>query len=259
METFADATQVEVSIPLLDRGNDAIVASSVSYRVIDEAGVELVALVNSATFQAGDEFVSVTVPALKNALAIGAVRGIRSIELTCTVAGNKVQLSYVYLIESATPLVTGVNSFQTLEQAKLSALNIYHIDGWKAAPDDQRITALVEARAKIALLNLIGTTQNQRNVEYSPTSLLAMSQAQFLTLPTEFIQALRMAQVAEANDILSYLDSTSHKRNEGVMLDTIGEVKQMFRSTKPLDLPVCKTALGYLAKYTRFSVSTGRA
>lgn len=259
METFADGTQVEVSIPLLDRGGNVIDAASVSYRVIDQAGVELIESVLHATYTPGDENVSVSIPALSNTLPLGAVRGIRSVELTCVVAGNTVQLSYTYLIESATPLVTGLNSFQTLEQAKLSAMDVYHMDGWNAATDSQRITALIEARVKIALLNLFSPSQSQSNIGYSVAGLLELTQDQFLLLPEEFIKALQMAQVTEANDILGYSDSTSQKRSDGLMLDTIGEVKQMFRSAKPLELPVCKAALVYLAKYTSFSVRIGRA
>lgn len=259
METFADGTQVEVVIPLVDRGGNAFDAASVSYRVIDQAGAELIAPTNSATHQPGDETVTVLVPAPNNTLPLGAIRGVRSIELTCSVAGNTVQLSYAYLIDSATPLVTGLNSFQTLEQAKLSAMDVFHMDGWRAATDDQRIAALVEARVKIALLNLRGVTQAQSSLDYRVPALLELTQAQFIALPEEFIKALQMAQVVEANDILGYSDSTSQKRHEGLMLDTIGEVKQMFRSGKPLELPICKAALSYLAKYTSFSLRIGRA
>ena len=43
------------------------------------------------------------------------------------------------------------------------------------------------------------------------------------------------------------------------MLESIGESRQMFRSTKPLDLPISKRALGYISQFVTFSKKIGRA
>jgi hypothetical protein len=42
------------------------------------------------------------------------------------------------------------------------------------------------------------------------------------------------------------------------MLDTVGESKMMFRDERPLQLPVCRRALGYLSKYITFAKVLGR-
>ena len=63
-----------------------------------------------------------------------------------------------------------------------------------------------------------------------------------------------MAQVADAAATLTP-DPVEEKRAKGLILDTIGETKQMFRSGRPVNSPVCKKAMDYLRDF----VVTGSA
>ena len=61
-------------------------------------------------------------------------------------------------------------------------------------------------------------------------------------------------QVADAAATLSPY-TVEQKRAKGLILDTIGETKQMFSSGRPVNSPVCKKAMDYLRDF----VVTGSA
>ncbi|GAL22948.1 hypothetical protein JCM19235_1249 [Vibrio maritimus] len=48
-------------------------------------------------------------------------------------------------------------------------------------------------------------------------------------------------------------DGTEDLRAKGVMSYTVGEVKQFFRTSKPLDLVVSKHALRYIGRYVQYN------
>lgn len=276
---YLNNTDVSVVIPFTDAAGNAITVTSAKYRVTNQADTELVAPTDVAVAN-GDTEATIQVPAALNVIAAGATREIRNIELYCVTDGNTVVMSQSYGLESTQPLQAGVNSFQTFSQAQLTALDIPNLSAWDAASDAEQVAAMIDAREHIVQLNfnLLNSNVNfgQDSLQYVPEgqyqssyvarnslfifngNLAILNAAQFNNLPERFKKALRQAQVVEANNILGG-DPYEEKRQAGLILDSIGESRQMFRSTKALHLPICRRALGYLSYFVTFNKRIGRS
>lgn len=292
MNIFLAGTSVALIIPLADRSGNLLAVDAVSYRVVDHTGKEVVALTPLTSFTVGDTEATITVPgAINNIVGIPTyitgqqidafqVREARTVELLLTIATNTILLSQAYALEPTDPLVVGINSFQTFAQSELCALDIPNLAAWNVATDGDKIAALVDARSHINQLNFWMMNSNanwgQDTLNFVPEgqyltpyaaggghaflfngNLALLTPTQFQKLPVRFLMALSKAQVAEADSILGG-DPVSERRKEGLLLESIGEVKQMYRSGKPLDLPVSKRALRYLSQFVSFSKRIGR-
>lgn len=261
MDIFLPGTAVKLVIPLNDRYGNQLDVTSVEYRLTDQNGAELVVRTALTDFVAGSAEATIEFLAGVNQLAVGAVSEIRSVELFLNVGGNTVIINSAYVLEVADPLIVGVNSFQSFAGAQHTASQIPNIGGWVAADEKEQIVALIEARRSICRLKfyLVGLASvNARAGGVAEYDLQDLTATEFASLDENFKSALRLAQVVEADAILGG-DSVNARRQEGMVLETIGEVKQMFRSSKPLELPVCRRALGYLSRYISFSKGVGRA
>lgn len=279
MQAFSAGTDVTLSVPLTDRSGNVLNVSAVLVRVTDQDGGELLPQTALDGFTAGDEEAVVTVPAAKNALETGKSRALRVIELALTVGTNTTHRTARYAIEAVDPLVVGVNSFQTYPQADFIALSIPNLAGWSAAADAERINALIEARMRIVRLNFTMLNDNgqwgQNSLNYVPEGsyktryigaagmflfngdLDQLDATQFMGLPERFKFALRQAQVAEADAVLGG-DPMAQKRQDGLISDAVGESRQAFRLTKPLELPVSRRALGYLSAFVSLNKRISR-
>ena len=294
MDIYLAGTPVTLTLPLLDKAGNTIEASAVEYRVLKNDTVELQALTAVDTFEpdVGMSEVEVTVSAELNAVAaldpmsltsaqIDSVnpRESRTVELYLTVGSNTILLSHSYIIEPTNVLIVGLNTFQTLAQAEMTSLEVPGLDRWNAATSFAKTAALVEARINICQLRFTLLNSNinwgQDNLNFIPEgqyqtpyagqamfmfngNLSLMTPAQYSKLPPRFKVALCKAQVAHADSLLGGGESIDQKRQEGLMLDTIGETKQMYRASKPIDLPVSKRALKYLSAFVTFAKHIGR-
>lgn len=289
MDIYLAGSALNITVTLSDRNGNALDAASVDYRIVNQTGAEVLARTSLSDFGGGSE-VSIAIPAPLNTVAIVdpmavtfsqvdsiTVREVRTIELFVVDGlGNTQLIQQSYALEPADTLIVGLNSFQTYAQADLGALDIPNTMGWDGAYEKDRIAALVEARWRIVQLRfaLLNSNLNfgQDNLNYVPEgtyptpytgmfmfngNLAVLSPKQFVLLPARFLAALRKAQVAEADSLLG-ADPVLAKRGDGVILESIGEVKQMYRSGKPLELPVCKAALRYLSPFVTFSKKMGR-
>jgi hypothetical protein len=280
MNVFSAGTAVTLSVPLQDASGNLISVSAVSYRVTDQAGTELAALTSLDSFAPGSETADVTVLAEDNALGAGVARALRNVELTCTLDdGNTIVLRAAYVIQGADPLVIGVNSFSTFAQAEFAAMAIPGLDAWKAASDDDKMAALMDARDHIVQLSFTPLNSNvnwgQDSLNFIPEgtystdyvgnsnmflfngNLDLLRPEQFASLSTRFVAALVKAQVVEADYILGGGD-IEKKRQDGLVVDNIGESRQQYRKGKPLALPVCRRALAYLSYFVTFAKRLGR-
>lgn len=279
LDIYLANTDVTLVIPLVDTSGNAITVDSVSYRVIDHTGAEIVAMTVLDMFVSGDLEAHVLVPAVKNALSVSSSREVRSVELLCVSAGNTLSITKSYGLESTAPLVVGVNSFQTLAVAEMTALDIPKLTAWDSSDESEKTAALIEARERIHRLNfnLLNSNINfgQDSLAYIPEgsfpsqyvghnglfmfngNLGLLNAAQYNVLPERFKRALRQAQVTEANFILGG-DTGTEMRQAGIVSDTVGESSQQYRPGKPLEMPICKAALGYLSYFVTFGKRIGR-
>jgi len=277
MDIFVAGETSNVVCPLNDALGNPLDYVSVVYRVLDNAGTEIVAPHAIAFIAGGATSVTIAVPATGNTLTGDNIREQRCIELTVTLnGGGTIIIKRYYGIESSEPLVVGLNSFMTLPMAELTARNIAMLPGWSNATDLQKIGALITARDHILQLNFVMLNSNmnwtQDSLNWVPEgsyetpypnafvfngNLALLPPANFIQLPQRFLNSLYMGQIAEADFILG-ADPVAERRQSGLVLDTIGESKQMYRSGKPLDLPVCRQALSYMSQFITFSKRIGR-
>ncbi|MFM0095672.1 hypothetical protein PQQ87_08665 [Paraburkholderia nemoris] len=293
MQSYLAGTAVTVSIPLVDDSGDPIQPVSVSYRVVDQTDTQVVPSTPVPGYTQGATYVSITVPASNNVIQtfstsddnVGDIDqstyGARTIQLTCVDSlGNTTMLAASYVLRPVDILVTGLNSFQSYAQAQLTRMYIANAPGWDGADEDARTAAMIEARDHLVQLNyyLLNTNVNfgqdslnyipegQYVSQYAATNSLFMfngmlgllTPEQFSQLPQRFIIALQKAQVAEADYILAP-DPIESARQQGLVVDSIGQTKQMFRGAKPLRLPACRKAMSYLSYFLTNTKMIGRA
>ena len=193
-----------------------------------------------------------------NALEEETSRDIRIICLKAkTKTGAVFSLEYAYGLTIADPLQVGVNSFMTYRQAQKMAMDMPKLNNWEATSQSQRISALLEAKLRICRL-AFDFGQIHFEVNGDSVKLEDLSVEDFEALPTKFKTALMKAQLAEANDVLE-VDSIAERRRQGLILETIGEVKQMFSSIIPAQMAVSSKAMSYLSRYLVSGKKIGRS
>lgn len=269
MDKFLAGAPVTLTIPLQDRLGNPVTATAVEFEVLDRHGA--VKQARQAVTLGGDS-VTVVVASSANDLAESVPRDLRTVKLYCVIEGGEATISKSYAVEADAVLIVGVNSFQTLEEAELTAMDIFDVGDWDVIDDEDKVRALADARTRICAMsfNLLDIHRPQDDVGYVPEGVIGISRGpspwnikdqlgdltieQYNLLPEKFKKALRMAQVADAAATLTP-DPVEQKRAKGLILDTIGETKQMFRSSRPVNSPVCKKAMDYLRDF----VVTGSA
>ena len=209
----------------------------------------------------------------------------RDIRIICLKAKTKTgavfSLEYAYGLTIADPLTVGVNSFMTYRQAQKLAMDMPKLNNWESMSQSQRISALLEAKQRICRLAfdfgqvqldmtkqdyVVQAAGKPRCVQVGEifgvyggsVKLEDLSIEDFEALPTKFRTALMQAQLAEANDVLE-VDSIAERRRQGLILETIGEVKQMFSSIIPAQMAVSSKAMSYLSRYLASGKKSGRS
>ena len=277
MEIYLAGTSILSRIALTDALGNRVTADSLEYQVTDETGAAVIARGSLTGFTAGDEAALVDVPAEKNQLAPGAIRSLRRVTLFYTdPLGNVGVIDSAFAIQSGDTLQTGVNSFQTLDEALLNAMDIPNIPGWESATNQQKISAMVEARTRLCQLNFSLLSANawaQDSMNYVPEGsrvvpypsvfnftgdITWLSPEAFKGLPDYFLVALRKAQIVEASTILGG-DEAFMKRRDGVVRDVVGESEQTYRSGKVLDMAVSRASLRYLSRFINFNIRLARS
>lgn len=263
MDKFLAGAPVTLTIPLQDRLGNTIQATVVEFEVLDRTGAVKQA---RQAVVIGGESVEVVIASTANELDSEVPRDLRTVKLYCTTAGGESIISKSYVVEADAILIVGINSFQTLEEAELTAMDIFDVGDWDSMDDDDKTRALIDSRTRLCGMtySLLDLSRPQDDVSYVPEGVIGVSTGlspwniknqlgdltveQYKALPEKFKQALRLAQVADAAATLSP-DQVEQKRQSGLILDTIGETKQMFRSGRPVSSPVCKKAMGYLREF----------
>ena len=254
---YIAGTDLTFEIPLVDASGQSVDATSVEYSVLDGEGLTLLAYTALPGYTAGSD-ATVTVLATYNTLTGDIRKAAREIVLKCLTANGHALVTKTYVIESmAGTLIRGVNTLVTLASADMLASEMTSVGSWATASTQQKSNALIEAYTRLGNLRLFELDSlyydyADVNLKASRGSLLDLSQSEVLGLDEKMLAALSQAQVAEADHILSG-DPAAESRANGLILDTIGEVKQMYRNSKPLKTPICRRALDYVSKYTSFS------
>jgi hypothetical protein len=252
MQSFLTAQAVSFTIELRDESGLAIDAASIQYRLIDDAEADVIPKTAIASFTPGDPAVTIETTAEHNTLAPGSPRGIRVIELYVTrVDGVSIKLSREYLIEAEEILTEGLNSFQNYPTALLGSVDIPNLDAWVAATKADRIVAMTTAWRAVGQLRFRYVFDGYQNIidnTMAVSDITLASLAEYRAFPVQFKQALRRAQIIEANYLLGG-DELDAIRESGVTSMVVGESTNFYRATKPLTRPICKAAMKELSKW----------
>lgn len=275
LRAYINGTEVTLVVPVTDSEGNSVVASSVAYRVLDGNDTELVAETVVGGFTAGDAEVNLVIPASINTMAeiadlndreaVIATIEARAVYLKFTTAEGVIGASEIYGLMREQSLIVGVNTFQTYAQAMINAGEITDKTGWDNAVETQRSTALQEARNRLLRVSFRLEANDMSRLSYSRTgvegygpALADMTKAEFDQLPAKFKKALAMAQVAEADFILSG-DETEELKAAGVISHKVGESATAFRPGKTLEYAVCRKAMQYIQRYVSLGASIGRS
>jgi hypothetical protein len=249
MKTYPANRAITLQVPLVDSDGVGFSApETVSAQVTDDAGDVLVP--ETALTPTTTEIQAVTVAIETNTLDVGVPFGFRKVRLIAVKDGAPIVVDTDYLIESATPLIVGVNSFQTLEKAALMSAGLADVDAWTAASRAMRIGALQNAFHALGHF-----TYQVDGVRYP--NITALDPTVFADFNSVFLRQLRLAQIVEANEALGG-NTVSKKRRDGIMSETIGESSMMFRPEKVLNVPVTKRSMQLLRRYIVWEMSVGR-
>lgn len=258
MEVYESGSVVEATVSF-----DVDSIQSAVYRVLDERRVELVAQ-TPIVIPGGASEIAITVPALKNTLAVGASRMLVSVELTITTNTGAIRkFRTSYLVQGDTALVVPLESFLSFDEAIMIAGDLTGIAGWTAANDAQKRAALMQAATNIDQLEFDLTSASEFTdfpgfSDYDVETLSTLTSVEFEALPDAFLTAIKRAQVYEADDLLGG-SPIQKAREEGLLSHTVGESSQMFRSASPHRGYVCGKAMKVLRRFVQTSRILRRA
>lgn len=262
---YLSATDVKVTVDLVNDAGEPIDAIALQYQVTDEAKNIVVAKTPLVGFNAGDVTAEITIPAVSNTLPVNdtasSLRGLRFVELFLQADAGTVKLETYYVLEAANPLVEGINSFQSYQSAVFRASMLTGVGAWMLATKDEKITSLIRARQMIAQLRFRYDFDDDtsRRVVVVSSDILDLSQSQFAALEESFRNALQNAQVIQASYLLDEANgSINSLRAEGVISTENGEARQVFAKEKPIERAICKQALKEIGRYIDYSVRIGR-
>lgn len=263
---YMSGTDVIVTIPLISDGV-SLSATEVDYRVLNQDDTVLTARIPHPTFVEGDIDVIITIPAIQNTISVNeTVRELRVVELFVNDGTGEIKLSYEYVIEKELVLIEGINSFQSYGRATIEALTLSKIDEWHAADRNERTNVLIEARRNISAVPLICNTISQNSVGYSQYvgeafafhDITKLTPTEYANLPTELKEALRRAQILQANHLLKD-DEATNNINDGIAAITVGDAKHVYQAKPKLKTLIDKRALLELSKWIVSGVRIGRA
>lgn len=250
---YLGSNVVKVNLDL--QGRDA---QKLSYRILNHRGEELLAQTEYEDVS-GQASYEIVVPAELNILDAGNQLEIRLIEAYIESSVGVTKMEESYSIESETVLVTGENSFQTYPEALMTALTIPNLEYWDNADKGQRVIAMIASRRIFGRLRFRYNFDSQDHLcddSVNVSDITLLTPEQFNALPSGFKEALKRAQILEAD---SMLDSSSEfqeirKLAElGVTRSEVYEAKVSLGSgTTPYKTTLCDRAMQELTKWLVF-------
>lgn len=226
MEEFAAGTDVFVTFPH-SNNTTTLTVTDLKYQVLDAQGVILKDWSTAPSFNPAATSTTITV--LKELNATTDKLDVRQVNVQLyTSSGTYQQTSYYKLVGDLTKLTVMKDSFMSypesiVARAKMSETMEY----FDALPDSLKAVALENAFRNIVKLKFRFTTTQQCG-----TDIRAYSVEQFKTLPAEFQEAVKKAQLSEANSLVEN-SPIQDKIRQGIISETIGESSMFFKQSGP--------------------------
>lgn len=263
MNFYPENATISLSVPFVDLIGNTITPTSVTAILYDGDDVQIVDMGQVVDVPTGDH-ANVVIASAYNILGVGEIRAIRNLRVSLITATETIERSFFYAIEAEQRLVVMVNTFQSLEMAELSAIELPNAFGWTAATDEQKRAALTEAYRRITAIPMRCVPRDAVTGELLPDEEWyidrdewgSIGENAFIAFPTHFKRVLKRAQLLEAAEILTN-DVVGRKRRQGIIEETIGESSVRFSENK-IDYGVSSLAMNALAGYIRFNMRIAR-
>jgi hypothetical protein len=262
LPTYQHGTKATVSVPYPIADGAVISPTVVRYTVTDEVGGQIVASTTIAL--PSSPTATIIIPGASNLVPDAVIRAMRVVTVTFVTASGDYTAVARYAVQKASLLIPMTNSFQTLDQALLTRLDLPPLDGWDVAEEAQQIPAMVTAHDRMCRLTY-RYRLSQDAVAYEATdpywsviNIRERTTQDLASWPEDFRTALRRAQLYEADQILKG-DPVGEKRRLGIVSESIGEAKMFFNARPPLRLALCEQAIDILSPHLLTSRRIGRA
>lgn len=249
-QEFASGSGVNVTIPLIDQAGEAFAANAISFRLLDDKGDVILPWQPPQSFVAGSTEVVINIYGQYNTLPEGTPFSGRVIEIKAVTNSGVRLVTEVYVVVSGVPLAAGTNSFMTYTEAVLLGRTMAGVEAWMGESKSKQVSTLMHAFTNIGNLKL-RTGKSKPITQLTATELFA--------LPIDLLNAVRRAQLIEANYLLTVDTEAAAMREDGVVMMDVGESKQQWRATKPLTLHTCKAVYRALGQWIDHSVRIGRS
>jgi hypothetical protein len=251
VQTFKAGVAVDIVLPLVDANGKTLYPVSATYSLYDHNGDELLAD-EDVTLNLDAIALTVRVVAAYNALAVTDKTGIRVVDVTVVEAdGETRHIEAEYGLYAINRLTLWETSFVEYYESLRLAMDRVDLSLIMSATRSDRESALISAYTKISRMKF--SIQGLSDYVYFPD----MGADDIAELPIAFVNALKLAQLLEANSELG-ADVIEDKRRSGIMSETIGESSMMFRPRTPLVRTLHRAAAEVLAPYISYGAILGR-
>lgn len=268
MNSYLAGTSVALTIPFVDANGATLVPTGLTYTLTDGEG-DVIVSSTVVTFQPGDTETIITVSGPNNALAVGNVAEARVLTLNVTTTEGLTVIETPYAVKLTSLLSVPNTSFQSWAQAQVEMIQMGAVPNFSAASRSDQESALIEAYIRLTRFSYeilegydvygqINWPGETSAYSIRPVDWAEMPSDQFDAYPAAFRQAIRRAQIAEADDVLTS-GSPNDRRRLGLLSESIGESSMMFRTGKPAEMGASPAAMRYISRYVRRGATIGRA
>ncbi|PHM52403.1 hypothetical protein [Xenorhabdus hominickii] len=251
---------------------DALDVASVSYSVYDATG-KLIAENQPITINSGVLFVSFSVSGDLNTLTDGKQKDMRRIVVRSeTETGRVSETEQFYAVIASFDLVVPSQSFISLMEAKLAAMDMYEADAFLMLNDHTQRQALIEATSRLKAMSFsLKRIYKISDYEYDrPQNILVantlpfylagdfksdiidfteLTEDEFKVLPDYFTKDLAQACMIEAVATVK-TDGAADAREDGLLSESIGETTNMYRSGRSATKTLSRKTWRLVARYT---------
>lgn len=241
--------KLEFEFPKDDEG--AISATKISWKLQDKLNQELTNGEIEITEESGD-FAEISIAKEFNQLSENEDLDFRSIIYTVTTQeGTYIEQDEYFIVRAESDLTVMKNSYQTYGEAQIVAATISTLSDWNDLGRQEKISALISAYHKIGQLNFVVNCKEINDLN-------SLTLEEFNSLDSKFVEAIKRAQVIEADSVSGYNVATA-LQDSNILSYTIGETSQMFRSGNQYKTTLSSSAMEVLSKYICRRIKIGRS
>lgn len=263
MQEYQASQAIDFTIPFVDSNGNAIVVTGVTWTVTDEENQVVTSGTSIPAVE--DTTINITILAEHCVITNGERSEARQLKVELTHAAGTETFRELFMLVEEHSLALGLNSCVTYLQALRMMPDFPTFVAMPALDDARRKSALIAAWRNIGLMELsegaLVDVDGQPIRTEKGELIWSTSQLKpdmLSRLDKRILKDFRHAQMEEAEYLLGG-DGIEDLRSRGVMSYTVGEIKQFFRTSKPVELVLSKHALRHIGKYVQYHRKLARA